>query len=233
MAGTDITITSSGGGEIPAYLALPPDNGTGPGIVFVAAVFGVDDDMRNMTDNLAAQGFVVSAPDFFWRGDSGPLTRSEEDMKRARARAQPRHDLIEQGVQDLADAVADLKTRPECNGKVAVAGFCFGGPYALIGPARLGLDAGFAYHGTNVEDWFDELENVSAPVSLHWGTEDHAAPPEVVEKFQAAAARMDNLEIHTYPGVVHGYTAQSIPAWDADASAHSWARTVEILNTLR
>lgn len=232
MAGIDIKIASSEGGEFDSYIALPA-SGPAPGIVLAAAVFGVDNDMRQITDDLAAQGFCATSPDFFWRGDKGPLTRSEEDGKRARARAQPRKELIEQGVQDLADAVADLKARPECNGKVAVAGFCYGGPYALIGPARLGLDAGFAYHGTNVQDWYEELENVNVPVGLFWGTEDHAGPPEVLDKFKKGAEIYDSLEVHIYPDVGHGYTAKSAPAWDADAAKHSWTRTYEILNTLR
>jgi carboxymethylenebutenolidase len=232
MAGTDVKIKSAGGGEFESYVALPA-SGPAPGVILAAAVFGVDADQRKITEDFAAQGFCASSPDFFWRSDPGPLGRTEEDMKRARARAQPRHQLIEQGVQDLADAVADLKARPECNGRVAVAGFCYGGPYALIGPARLGLDAGFAYHGTNLQDWVEELDRVNAPVGLFWGTEDHAAPPEVLELFKSKAATHDHLELHVYPGIGHGYTAPSANTWDAETAKHSWTRTYDILDALR
>lgn len=236
MPATDIKLTSSGGGEFDCHLVTPSDGGgdmiPAPGIVMAADIFGVGPDLKAICGELAGQGFCVSAPDFFWRSDTpGPLT--PDDQEKARARAQPRHELIEQGMADLEDAVRHLKAQEQCNGNIAVAGFCYGGPYAILGPARIGLKAGFSYHGTNLQDWADEIDAVSAPMSIHWGTEDHAAPPEVQEQFTAAAASHDNLDVFLYPGVLHGYTGRSRPAWDEAAYANSFSETVKILNTLR
>ena len=232
MPGQDIKIAASEGGQIDTYLSLP-GSGPAPAVIIVPHVFGVDPDTRKGADDLAARGFVVAAFDPFWRGDSGPLPRTEDGQTRAAARAQPRGELIEQGVQDLADVMADLKSRPECNGRIAVIGLCYGGPYAILGPARLGCDAGLSFHGTKVEDYLDDLDKVHVPLSLHWGDQDHAAPPEALERIQAATRDMQNVDITIYPGVLHGYSSPSSEkAWNPEAAEDSWRRAEEIVGKL-
>ncbi|MDP6645429.1 MAG: dienelactone hydrolase family protein [Rhodospirillales bacterium] len=234
MAGSDIKITSSEGGDFDAYLAAPASGG-GPGVVIVPAVLGVNEGIRKFADDLAANGCLVAAIDPFWRTDPGPAGPGDADPDRAAKRARPRIKLIEQGVANVADALADLKSRPECNGRTAVVGFCYGGAYAVLGTTRLGCDAGISYHGTKVETYFDELELDSggAIVSLHWGDLDHAAPPHCQEGARQLDAKMPNLDVIIYPGVKHGYMMSSAAAYDQPSYDTSWARTLEILTGLR
>jgi carboxymethylenebutenolidase len=58
-------------------------------------------------------------------------------------------------------------------------GFCYGGPYAILGPKRLGYEAGVSCHGTQLLDYVGELEGLTKPVCIVWGDLDHAAPPPV------------------------------------------------------
>jgi carboxymethylenebutenolidase len=85
----------------------------------------------------------------------GPLAR---DDQRAAPRGQPRLDKIRTGERDLADTLALLRREPLFNGRAAVIGFCYGGPYAILGPKRLGYDAGISCHGTQLLDFIGELE---------------------------------------------------------------------------
>jgi len=233
MIRENIKITSSDGGEFESYLVTPKTTPS-PGIIMVTDIFGVGPEFKQTCDDLANEGFVVSAPDIFWRTDDPGYIESNGDGKqRGIKRSQPRQKRIEDGVQDLADTAADLRSRAECNGHIAVIGFCYGGPYAIIGPARLGLDAGFSFHGSAVQDWTSELEQVQVPVSLHWGTDDDQAPPEVLEMFKQKAAEMDNLDLNLYSGVKHRYTAKSAPAWSESATANSFGRVFEVMNKLR
>ena len=75
-------------------------------------------------------------------GDKGPMPRTEDGARRAAERARDRGPMIEAGVKDLADTIAEVKSRAQCNGRVGVVGLCYGGPFAILGPARLGCDAG-------------------------------------------------------------------------------------------
>ena len=230
----DIRIAASGGGEFDCYLTLP-NSGPGPALIIMSSVYGIDKDVRAAADQLAAQGFVAAAPDLFWRGDSGPMPRTEEGVRRARERATDRENLIEQGVQDLADLMAELKRLPECNGRIAVVGLCYGGPYALLGPARLGCDAGFSFHGTGVENYLDALSDLGdTPIRLHWGDEDRVCPPDTLARIRAATEGMANVEITIYPGVHHGYTSPSnAKSWDEEAAENSWASALFVLDGLR
>lgn len=230
----DIKIAANGGGEFDCHIALP-EAGNGPALIIMSSIYGVDEDVRNAAADLAAKGIVVAAPDLFWRGDSGPMARDEEGQRRASERATDRANLVEAGIQDLADVMAAVKTLPQCNGRVATLGLCYGGPYALLGPARLGCDAGFSFHGTAVQEYLDELPQVgTAPVRLHWGDEDRACPPDALGNIRAATADMSNVEITVYPGVVHGYSAPgSTKAWNPAAAETSWASALAVLDTLR
>lgn len=231
---SDIRIAARGGGDFDCYVSLS-ESGPCPALVIMSAVFGVDEDVRRAADDLAAKGIVVAAPDLFWRGDSGPMPRTEDGMRRARERAADRENLIEQGVQDLADVMADLKRLPECNGRIAVVGLCYGGPYALLGPSRLDCDAGFAFHGTAVENYLDALSDIGdTPIRLHWGDQDRVCPPDTLARIRAATDGKANVEITIYPGIVHGYTSPSnAKSWNQAASENSWASALAVLDGLR
>lgn len=230
----DIKIAATGGGEMDCYVALP-ESGTGPALIVMSSIFGVDDDVRGSADELAAKRIVVAAPDLFWRGDSGPMDRSEDGRARASARGADSANLVETNMQDLADVMAEMKRLPQCNGKIAVVGLCYGGPFALLGPARLGCDAGFSFHGTAVQEYLDLLPKIGdAPIRLHWGDQDHACPPDDLARVRAATDGMSNVEITTYPGVPHGYTAPSnTKSWNEAAATDSWASAMKVLETLR
>jgi len=233
MAGNDIKLRSSEGSDFDCYLALP-DNGPAPAAIIVAAVTGVGPDMRAMADDLAANGIIAAAPDMFWRTDPSYIERSEETQPRIHARTQPREEVINTGIQDVADVSSHLKNLDACNGRVAVLGFCYGGPYSLIATARLGADAGCSYHGTSMANYTNYLEGNDKPLLIHWGSEDHAAPADVVTTYQDIAARMDNLKVHIFPGVKHGYMMTTAKAaYDPKAFRHSWDATLTLLKTLK
>lgn len=233
MPGTDITVTASDGGTFSSYLATPGSGSAGPGVVIIATILGAEPYMKGFADRLAGEGCVVSVPDPFWRDeDPGPLEHDEDGFRRAHAR-NGRSD-IEQSMKDAADVIADLKARPECNGKVAIVGYCFGGPHALLGAARLGTDAGISFHGSHVENYLDAIDDVRCPLSFHWGDNDEVAPMEAIERIKTAFARLPNAEVIVYPGAVHGYMQpwRGDNGYDEAAAEDSWQRMLTILKAM-
>ena len=230
MQRKDIKVRSStGGGEFDCYLALPEGDGKAPAIVLASAIMGIDKDMRQLCDEFSAQGYVAAAPDLFWRSLPGPLPREDP---RAAERSQPRLEKIRAGEADMADTCVYIRALPRCNGRVAVMGFCYGGPYAILGPKRLGYDAGISCHGTQMLDYADELEGVRQPVCVVWGDKDHLAPPPVLEAYRDLAKRMKNLELHVFPGVEHGYMMKDAKVYDAKTYDFSMQRALAILKGL-
>ena len=145
MVRKDIKVRSSGGGEFDCYVVTPDSERKVPAVVLACAVHGVDKDVRAIADEFASYGYIAAAPDLFWRSVPGPLGRDDE---RSRSRSQPRLEKIKAGEADMADTLAEVKKLPQFNGRAATMGFCYGGPYAILGPKRLGYAAGISCHGT-------------------------------------------------------------------------------------
>jgi carboxymethylenebutenolidase len=227
----DIKVRSSDGGEFDCYLVQPGGEASVPGVVIAAAVHGVDKDVRDIADELASHGCIVAAPDLFWRSIPGPLGR---DDTRTKERSQPRLPKIKAGEQDMSDALNEIQKLPRYNGKAIAMGFCYGGPYAILGPKRLGFAGGVSCHGTNLLDFIAELEGMTQPVCINWGEQDHAAPAPVREAYREIARRMPNVEVNVFPGVLHGYMMPgSAKAYDAGARRFTMERTLAVLAALR
>ncbi len=233
MSGHDIQIPHNDT-SIPGYMAEPAERQK-PGVVVVGAIFGVDDDVRAITDRLAANGYAAIAPNMFWEdseGNTGIIEVTPEGSEQGRARA-GRVDR-DAGVAYIAAAIDVLRASPCCNGKIAVQGYCFGGPFVVQAAARLPIDAGFSYHGSYVEKFLGEFDNVTCPVQFHYGDNDAVAPMEgSVDTVQAACEGKDNAEVFVYPGAQHSYM---FPSRDGvyleDAVELSWKRTFEVLESL-
>jgi carboxymethylenebutenolidase len=231
MSGQTVKIRASGGGEFDCYVNVPKSDTPVPAIVLASAIHGVDADIREIADEFVAKGFVAAAPDLFWRSIPGPLPRDDE---RAAKRSQPRREQIKAGESDLKDTLAYLRTLPQFNGNAAVMGFCYGGPYAILGPKRLGFAAGISCHGTQLQDYIEEFDGVLEPVCIIWGDRDHVAPAPVLDAYRAVPARMKNVEVHIFPGIQHGFMMHNArEAFDQKTRDFSMSRANAILDGLR
>lgn len=121
MASSNVKYQTRAGENFDGYLSAPDGDATAPGILLITAIFGVDQEMQELADAWAKDGFLVSTPDIFWRQIPGPTA----DTKVAFDRYE-KFDPV-QGMKDIEDLLNDLKKRPQCNGTVGVLGFCFGG----------------------------------------------------------------------------------------------------------
>ncbi|MGB5081418.1 MAG: dienelactone hydrolase family protein [Burkholderiales bacterium] len=231
MQGRYIKLESGGGGEFDCYLATPATGEKVPAIVIASAVHGVNADLRAIADEFALKGYLAAAPDLFWRSIPGPLSRED---KRASERSQPRLEKIRAGEADLADTLAEVRKLPVSNGRAVAMGFCYGGPYAILGPKRLGFDAGISCHGSQLLDYIGELEGMTRPVCIIWGDQDHQAPAPVLEAYRAAAGRLTHLELHVFPGVLHGYMMpEATRAFHPQTREFSMGRALALLESLR
>jgi carboxymethylenebutenolidase len=200
MPSSNITYKTRNNETFDGYLAAPDGNAKAPGLLLITAIFGVDDEMKALSDQWAKDGFLVSTPDIFWRQIPGPTA----DMKVAFERYE-KFDP-DQGMKDIEDLMKDLKARPQCNGKVAVLGFCFGGRYAHLATTRLGANAAAAFHGTMIGLHLDEVDKVKVPVCYHFGDQDPVVPMDEVNAIQKAFAGKPNADITVHKGATHNFS---------------------------
>lgn len=227
MPSRDITYTTRDNETFTGYLTEPEGDGKAPGLLLITAIFGIDDEMKELSDAWASDGFVVSVPDIFWRVMPGPTA----DMEKAFDRY-GKFDF-DQGVRDVEDLLKDLRAHPRCNGKVAVLGFCFGGRYAHIATSRFGADAAGAFHGTMIGQHLDEVPNVSAPVSYHFGAEDPVVPMDEVDAIRSAFASHANAEIAVYEGAGHNFSMPYKDGYRPEAAKTSRDAVLRCFNTLK
>ncbi len=226
MPGTDITYTTRDNETFTGYSASPPGDAQAPGILLITAIWGIDDEMKQLSDAWAEDGFLVSVPDIFWRVMPGPT--ADRDKAFARYGAFDG----DQGMRDIEDLIGDLKSRPQCNGKVAMLGFCFGGLYAHLSAARLGIDAAGSYHGTKIGERLDEAAKVTCPVSFHFGELDPAVPMDEVAAIRQAYAGHANAEIVVHDGAVHNFSMPGKDGYQAAAAAASRAAVLDCFRSM-
>jgi len=201
--GERITITTDSG-TFSAYLARP-NHSPAPAVVVIQEIFGVNQVMRDVTDALAAEGFLAVCPDLFWRIEPGiDITdRSEAEWKRA-------FELfnafdVETGVEDIAATIDQVRADPACSGKVGAVGFCLGGLLAFLTAARTDADASVSYYGVGIEARVAEAEKLAHPLLMHIAEEDQFVPKAAQQVILTALKDHPQIEIHTYPGRDHAF----------------------------
>ena len=219
------------GGSMPAYVAVPAQT-PAPALVLIPSVFGLLPGARAQIDRFAENGFLTIGLDVYFRTVPGPKDRdikAEFDEALARNKAYDH----ETGVRDLA-AVRDYAlARPECNGKWAVVGYCFGGRYAMIAGADLGADAVGGFHPSNLGKELDKAQRLHVPASFHVGDSDASVPMSEVEAVKAALAHNPRAEVCVYPGIKHGFSGKGGAAYDEAVAELSLERVLNLFDELK
>lgn len=225
--GQIIDIVAADGGRFTGYLALPA-KGSGPGIVMLQEIYGVNAVLRAAADLFAEEGYVVLVPDLFWRMQPNVQIGFDE-AGRAQAMAYNQRFNDELGVADIGAALQALRARPECTGKVAAVGFCLGGRLAYLAAARLPVDAAVSFYGVRIDDYLGEAGKVGCPLLLHFGEKDALNPPDKVQKIRSAFAGRDDVAVAVYPGVDHAFYLKGRASYDQPAATLAHSPTIGLL----
>ena len=227
MPGKTISLRADDGKDFSGYLALP-ESGKGPGLVLIQEIFGVNAQIRATADLFAEEGYVVLAPDLFWRMQPNvDLAYDPESRKKAMDFYQ-RLD-VDQGVRDIGAALTALKARPELEGKTAVMGFCLGGKMAFLSAARLPFDAAVCFYGGGIDQHLDEVAKIRCPMVLHFGGKDDHIPPPAVDKIRKGFAHRPDVSIHVYPDAGHAFYIQGRGSYQKPAALMAHSPTIALL----
>jgi carboxymethylenebutenolidase len=209
------------------YLALPPA-GRGPGLVLFQEIFGVNAHIRAVAEQYALDGFVVLAPDVFWR-QAPRVELGYEGAERERALALMQGYAAEQALADIAASVGALRARPEVGGaKVGAFGYCMGGRLAYIAAATTDVDAAVAFYGGGIHMQLERVAAIRCPVQFHYAERDDHIPPSAVESVRQAMAGKA-AEVHVYPGAMHGFNCWSRASYHAPSAALAHGRATAFL----
>jgi carboxymethylenebutenolidase len=229
MNSQTIKVHAYDGGTFQAYLSLPP-SGSGPGLLVLQEIFGVNAHIRAVTDRWAAEGYVALAPDIFWRIEPGvELPYTPDGSAKGRALRQKLD--LEVTLKDIATALDHLRSRPERKGNVAVVGYCFGGLLAYLTAARCTTDAAIAYYGGGIETRLDEAPQIKCPIMFHYGENDAAIPAAARESTRRALAAHDRAEFYVYADAQHGFNCDLRASFHPFAAQLARSRSVGLLRS--
>ncbi|MHA7865081.1 dienelactone hydrolase family protein [Flagellimonas marinaquae] len=209
-----------GGGEIKGLLSKPK-NSTGKmgGVVVVHENRGLNPYIEDVGRRAAKAGFISLAPDALTPLGGYP---GNDDDGRAMQRERDRNEMLE----DFIAAYEYLKNHEDCNGKVGVVGFCFGGWISNMMAVKVpDLAAAVPFYGSQPED--DEVAQIQAPLLIHYAGLDERVNAGWSD-YEAKLKELDkDYEVHFYPDVNHGFHNNTMPRFDEASADLAWKQTID------
>jgi carboxymethylenebutenolidase len=210
---------TANGHDTPGYLARPASGG-GPGVIVIQEWWGLVPHIEDVTDRLAAEGFVALAPDLY-HGERAKGPDQAGKMMMALN--------IGQTEKDLRGAIRFLRQQPDVAGSsVGTIGFCMGGALSLFAASKSSeVGACVVFYGGH-PNVTPDLPSLQAPVLGIWAGKDGFVTPQVVDALDHQLTALGKRhEFHTYPGAQHAFFNDTRPeVYDAAAAKDAWARTV-------
>ena len=209
-----------------AYIALP-ETGTGPLLIVLQEIFGVNANIRALCHGFAEEGYVAVAPDLFWRQGQGieidPATPG--GMEQALGLLTAFDD--EQAMQDIRDTLIFAQGRYGCKGPAATVGYCLGGRLALRALHDTPVTASVSYYGVGMEHLVRSGLPKGKAALLHVAQEDSYCPPAAQAVIREVAR--GDIKAQFYPACDHAFARAGSPHYHADNARLAYDRTLNFL----
>ncbi len=234
---TDVNIPVDGT-PMPCYLARPEGAGPYPAVIVLQEIFGVNTEMKRITDLVASAGYVGLAINYYYRTHPNlDVPYNDEGRKTGFAAAGAlRKDHF---MRDLAASYDWLNAQDYVRfNHIATWGFCMGGSLAFFSATMRGLAGAVSFYGGQIARGFpggeggslQDADEVRAPLLLVYGGQDQHIPAADVEKIESVlSAKHKRFEIKTYEAMDHGFFRQSSAQLGSPDVADAWARVQAFL----
>jgi carboxymethylenebutenolidase len=209
-----------GGGSIKALLSKPADAKEKlGGIVVIHENRGLNPHIEDVARRAALAGFISIAPDALTPLGGYP---GNDDQGRELQSKRDRNEMLE----DFIAAYDYLKNHNDCNGKVGVVGFCFGGWIANMMAVRISdLAASVPFYGG--QPAVEDVPKIKAPLLLHYAGLDTRVNEGWPAYENALKENKREYTVYIYPDVNHGFHNDTTPRYDKAAAELAWKRTVD------
>ena len=215
--------------NINGYLSVPKDasgDDKKPAIILIHEWWGLNEDIKQMADDYATEGYVALAVDMYGEEPTNSSTVAGQ-------RAGEVRENMEEAMNNLGSAVDYLKSREDVNpDKLATVGWCFGGGWAYqMAVNDIGVDASVMYYGQF--DPQDDFENMKASIIGHFGEEDNVIDVNNARELKATLEDADqSSSVYIYPNVGHSfanYDGGDNLDYSREKAQKAWNRTMNFL----
>lgn len=227
MSTTRTEKVACSGGEMDLHLWAPTDPPRAA-VLLVQEIFGVGPYIRAVAERLAHDGYLVGAPDVFWRFAPGWEADHDQDGLTASMEKVGQLDFPA-AVGDLCAALAHLGAQPGIDEAPAVLGFCLGGTLAYAVAANAQPSVCVSYYGSGVPGMLGMLDQVGCPTLFHFGNQDAYIPNDGVQAIGAAIAGREGFVLNVEQAGHAFDNHESEIFYDEPAAKAAWAKTMAFL----
>lgn len=207
-----------------------PETAPRAAVLVIQEIFGVGPYIRAVAERLADAGYLVGAPDVFWR--FAPNWESDHTEAGLGASIEKVQQLdFTQAITDCAAALAHLHTQPGISAAPAVLGFCLGGTLAWGVAANAEPSCCVSYYGSGVPSMLGMIDQVSCPTLFHFGNNDSYIPTEGIDAVGAAIAGRPGFVLNV-ESAGHAFDNHESEMFYNENAAHAaWTKTMAFLAT--
>ncbi|GAB4228133.1 MAG: dienelactone hydrolase family protein [Stanieria sp.] len=225
VACTEVIIPTSDG-QMPAWLCQPTKNNSKcqPAILLLMEAFGLTEQIRDVAVRIAKEGYVVLAPDLYYR----QLPNNKfgyEQVEQAMAMMW-QLDFGQPIEQDIEAALAYLKLQSTVvPNKIGVTGFCLGGGLSFLTACRFSdrIAAVASFYGMVLDEWVEAVKDITVPIYLFFGGADLFIPIERIQQIEARFQELDqDYTVKIYPDADHGFFCDERSSYNPSAAEDSW-----------
>ena len=221
------------GASMGGYLAKPEGAGPHPGVIVFMEIFGINSHIRDVTERVAAEGYVALAPDFFHRTGPGVEYGYDDEGMGKGMELLGQLDADEM-IADAQAAEAFLRGHADTSDKLGAMGFCIGGHMAYLAACETGVSATASFYGGGIaapQGMGGKASTVSRTAKIQgkilclFGAEDGMIPEDQVSTIQSAlgAGNVDS-DVVVYPGADHGFFCDQRGTYQKEAASDAWER---------
>ena len=241
MISAQVVIPVDGQRAMSAYLSYPQTQGSYPAVIVGMELFGVTQYIRNVTDRIAALGYLAIAPDFYHR------LEPDVELTYDQAGRTKGFELLHQvsrsdALQDVMATMHFLRHRADCSGRIGFLGLSVGGHIGYLVATQLDLAACAIFYAGWLTNTDIELSQPEPTLTLtpgiarqggqvlyFVGEKDALVLPAQREEIASSlAASKVAHEIVIYPEAQHGFFCEERDTYDPAASADAWNRTLKL-----
>ncbi len=220
-------------GSMTMSLWTPPrssatDGAPSAAVLLIQEIFGVGPYIRVVAERLAGLGYLVGAPDVFWR--FAPNWQSSHDADGMAASIEQVGNLdVPAAIADCVAALGVLGSLPGITNAPGVIGFCLGGTLAWGVAAAAEPGVCVSYYGSGVPSMLGMIDDIHCPTLLHFGSDDAFIPSEGVEAIGSAIAGRTQfvLNVENAGHAFDNHEAEMF--WNEGAANAAWAKTSAFL----
>jgi len=226
------TIITTPDGEMPAFISFSAENSPKPVVIVLMEAFGLTQHIKDVTIQIANQGYIAIAPDLYYR--HLPNNKFGYDQVESATQMMYSLDFDKTVAEDIKATLDYLKSRSDVDAnRIGVTGFCFGGSMTFYTATKFSSEITVAapFYSVILDQWLEAVQDITIPVYLFFGGADPFIPKERIQQIDSRFQELNkNYKLKIYDDADHGFFCHERSSYNQLAAEDSWDKLTKFFN---